>query len=244
MAFFYDNFSVVSFLLIWIPTVLLLRRYSGRIGKVKFWIIVTIPIVYYIVPLTADQFGMVDNMRLEYGQQFDLYYNLFFGPYKQVGGLLFGLIFWIMASNIRRKNLQVYLRTAGAGMVLLFGSTVIHGLTYIVTPPFGLITISYMGLASYMLSIGILSSTKILAKDSVIRKELYQAAGDKIDFMQNLSLAEMEKSMEKSIKPVLSKMNTLEQNDFQSIDEKEDLKDMIRQVIDEVNARKKQNTEI
>ena len=42
---------------------------------------------------------------------------------------------------------------SGIGMTLLFGFTVIHGLSYILAPPFGLITLSFMslGFISYQL---------------------------------------------------------------------------------------------
>ena len=60
---------------------------------------------------------------------------------------------------------------SGIGMTLLFGSTVIHGLSYILAPPFGLITLSFMGLGSYILSIGIFTSSRELARDSVVRRE-------------------------------------------------------------------------
>ena len=61
---------------------------------------------------------------------------------------------------------------SGIGMTLLFGSTVIHGLSYILAPPFGLITLSFMSLGSYILSIGIFTSSRELARDAVVRREL------------------------------------------------------------------------
>ena len=61
---------------------------------------------------------------------------------------------------------------SGIGMTLLFGFTVIHGLSYILAPPFGLITLSFMSLGSYILSIGIFTSSRELARDAVVRREL------------------------------------------------------------------------
>ena len=40
--------SVTSFLAMWGATVLLLRHYSKRLGSIKYWIIVTIPLVYFL----------------------------------------------------------------------------------------------------------------------------------------------------------------------------------------------------
>ena len=82
---------------------------------------------------------------------------------------------------------------SGVGMTLLYSSTVIHGLSYIVAPPFGLVTISFLDLASYMLSIGIVASSKELARDAAVRRELSQIAGKLLSILRNIGAAEMEK---------------------------------------------------
>ena len=40
--------SVFSFILMWAATVFLLRNYSSRLGKIKYWILVTIPLAYFL----------------------------------------------------------------------------------------------------------------------------------------------------------------------------------------------------
>ena len=177
LAQIYDYISIASFVFAWIPTVMLLKTYSLRFGKSKYWILVTIPIAYFIFPFLFDELGIFDDLRLEYGRQFNLVYNIFFSPYRQVGGLLFGFAFFMTAMKIKRKDLRGLVMCSGIGMTLLFGSTVIHGLSYILAPPFGLITLSFMGLGSYTLSIGIFTSSRELARDSVVRRELSRIAG-------------------------------------------------------------------
>ena len=44
----YVSSTIISFLAMWGATVLLLRHYSSRVGKVKYWIIVTIPLAYFL----------------------------------------------------------------------------------------------------------------------------------------------------------------------------------------------------
>jgi hypothetical protein len=43
----YTYLSLLSFVCIWIPSVMLLRAYSLRIGKIKYWVLVTIPLLYF-----------------------------------------------------------------------------------------------------------------------------------------------------------------------------------------------------
>ena len=235
----FDFSSGLAFLLIWIPTVIQLRTYSLRIGRAKYWIIVAIPIAFYFFPLIEEEIGVLDGLRFEYGRDFNLGYIILFSPYKQVGGLLFGLVFWITAQRIKRRDLKTMLQIAGTGMVLLFGSTVLHGLTYIVAPPFGIITIGFMGIASYMLMIGIFSSAREVANDTVIRRELYRSVDDHYGLIRNTSLAEMERIIEKNVRPLLDKVRDQQEEALSVEYEKEDLDEMIREVINEVHSFKR-----
>ena len=40
--------SVMSFILTWVATALLLHHYSRRFGRVKYWVIVSLPLVYFL----------------------------------------------------------------------------------------------------------------------------------------------------------------------------------------------------
>ena len=243
-AILYDYTSVLSFLCIWIPTVMQLRAYSVRFGKIRYWIMVAIPLGYYFFPIMDDEFDFLQALRIEYGREFNIPYILLFSPYKQVGGLLFGIVFWVMAVKIKRRNLQIMLKTAGAGMMLLFGSTVLHGLTYIVSPPFGIITISFTGIASYMILVGIFYSSKELARDALVRREMYRIVGTNTSILRSMSLAEMERKLEKDIRPILGKIRATEQ-EFPSSSvtqedvQQEDVEEMVREVLDEVNSLRK-----
>ena len=45
--------SVISFVLTWIATVLLLHSYSRRLGRARYWILVCIPLVFFFEPISA-----------------------------------------------------------------------------------------------------------------------------------------------------------------------------------------------
>ena len=235
----YDYLSIASFVFAWIPTVILLKTYALRFGKAKYWLLVTIPIAYFILPFLLDELGTLDYLRLEYGRQFNLVYNIFFSPYRQVGGLLFGIAFFITAIKIKRKDLRALVMISGIGMTLLYSSTVIHGISYIVAPPFGLVTVSFLGLASYMLAIGIVASSKELARDALVRRDLHKFAGEQMLLFKKIGAAEMEKALIKRIKPIIDKTKTAEESNLQFDMVQEDYKDMIKEVLDEIKASSK-----
>ena len=51
-----------------------------------------IAIAFYFFPLIEEEIKDMDGLRFEYGRDFNLGYIILFSPYKQVGGLLFGLV--------------------------------------------------------------------------------------------------------------------------------------------------------
>ena len=50
---FYVIFSIASFITTWVATALLLRHYSLRLGKLKYWIVVSLPLVYFLLQFVA-----------------------------------------------------------------------------------------------------------------------------------------------------------------------------------------------
>jgi hypothetical protein len=234
----YDYSSIIAFFLLWVSNVAQLRGYSVHLGELKYWILVIAPIFFYVFPLAVDETDILDSLRLEYGGQFNLLYTIVFSPYKQVGGLLFGITFWITSLKITRKTLRRTLQMAGAGMILLFGSAILHGLSYVVAPPFGLVTMSYLGLASYMLSTGIYLSSRELARDTVVRRELYRIMGEQYGLLRSTSSAEIERKLKNSVQPILAKIRAEEHDSIQTTNE-DDAKEIIEQFFKELQSIKK-----
>lgn len=233
----YDYMSIASFVSIFIPTVMLMKSYSKKLGKILYWTLVIIPLLYFLFPFLANELDIFEKTQLEQGNQFSLIYTIFISPYKQVGGILFGLVFLTTAMKVRRENLRKLMMIASTGMTLLFGSIVLHGMTYIVTPPFGLITLSVMGLGSYMLLMGLLISSKEIANDALIRHELHQIAEEQLHLIRNLGQTELERVMLKKCKPIIDKLVTVEENQQVLFDE-EHYKKMIKEVLTELKSRK------
>lgn len=237
----YTYLSFVSFVCIWIPSVILLKTYSHRIGKIKYWVFVVIPLAYFFFPVFLQEIGLYSELLLEYGTQFSLLFYIVFSPYKQIGGLLFGIVFWLTASRISRPNLKALLQIAGIGMILLFGSTVLHGLAFIVAPPFGLITVSFVGLASFMLLSGIYLSATQLSRDTAVRKELYKITEEQLGLFGRISIAEINKTLEDRVRTVLQKSQPIEKEESPSLEtelEESDYKRFIDEAMKEIKSVK------
>ena len=230
--------SVISFISTWIPSVILLRNYSRNMGKLRYWILASVPLIYFILPFLINELALFDNLLLEYGIQFNMIYYMIFGAYKQVGGLLFGIVFWVIAYKVKRIYLKRVLEMAGMGLTILFGSAVLHGLAYIVAPPFGLVTISFMGLGSYMLMMGLFSTAIILSRDTVIRQEIFKLAGEKKGLLDSIGVAELSDNLEDRITVILDKTKDLRTDPFELLPKEVDYKKYLEEVLTELKSEK------
>ena len=187
--------SILSFILIWIATVLLLRHYSSRLGKIKYWIVVSIPLVYFLSqfqPLFLDLFA---TYRLSDPFVFGIVYTLIFSASKPVGGVLFGIAFWGIARSIRRSAVRDYMFISAYGIILLFTSNQAAVLVTAPYPPFGLVTISFIGLSSYLMLVGVYSSAISVAQDVNLRKSIRKTVESQSNFLDNIGTSQMEQEI-------------------------------------------------
>jgi hypothetical protein len=197
-----------------------------------------LPLLYFILPYLSNELALFDNLLLEYGMQFNMIYYMIFGAYKQVGGLLFGIVFWVIAYKVERIYLKKVLEIAGTGMTILFGSAVLHGLAYIVAPPFGLVTISFMGLGSYMLMMGVFSTSILLSRDAVIRREIFKIAGERKGLLESIGVAELSLGLEDRITAILDKTKDLRTDTLELLPKEVDYKKYVEEVLTELKSNK------
>jgi hypothetical protein len=232
--------SVIAFILTWIATILLLHSYSRKIGRAKYWILVSIPLVYF---LSQFQFVFVDiftSFRISDPIIFGIVFTLFFNATTPVGGALFGVAFWSVARNINRNAVKQYMMISAYGMMLLFSSNQVSGLTLVPYPPFGLVTVSFFGLASFLVFVGIYSSAISVAQDSKLRKSIRGFAIEETKLLDSIGTAQMEREIEKKVIG-LTKINQnrmAKETGIQSSLSEDDIKGYLKQVIQEVQKQK------
>ncbi|MGI0001695.1 MAG: hypothetical protein ACRD42_01285, partial [Nitrososphaeraceae archaeon] len=167
--------SVFSFILMWAATVFLLRNYSSRLGKIKYWILVTIPLAYFLGQFQSIFLYTFTEFRTSEPVLFGIVYNVIFSAIKPVGALLFGLGFWSVSKSVHNKAVKDYMMISAYGVSLLFTANQPLGLVFAPYPPFGLVTICFMGLASYLFYLGIYSASISVSEDSKLRQSIRKA---------------------------------------------------------------------
>jgi hypothetical protein len=202
----YNVTSVLAFISMWFASVLLLRNYSTKIGRAKFWLIVSIPLIYFLSQFQVAFVNIFTTFRLLDPDLFFRVFMISFSITKPVGGLLFGIAFWSIAKSIPYTKVKDYLKVSALGIILLFISNQVAGLTVLPYPPFGLATISFMGFSSYLLFIGIYYSAVAVAGDSKIRTSIKKSVEQQIMFLGRIGTSQMEQEIHGKIKNLTTKL--------------------------------------
>jgi hypothetical protein len=235
IAFIYGLGNYVLPLLIilsWILTVLLLKTYIHKIGKKKFWLIVSIPLLYQLFSFVVRDSNLVSDpalVEIFYSQQFQFLFAISY----QVSGSFFAIALLGVARKMKQKGMKNYLIISSIGIICLFSSVQPGMPFYAAYPPFGLVTLLFLGLSSYLLLIGILGCAANVSRDKELRREIYKGLVES-DMFKNIGMAEMQLEMEKKVLPLVSKtddMRGMEPNE-------EDVKTMINDVLNELYSKR------
>jgi hypothetical protein len=229
----FDILSLFSFLLMWIATAILLRQYRDKMGRIKYFSLMCIPLLYYIFPF-QNYFGdTLFSMLQSSPVFFSALYILIFSATKQVGALLFGLSFWTASSLVHDERIRKSLLTSSIGIVILFGSVQIKSLQYHVYPPYGLVTEAFLPIGSYLLFVGIFISAKHISRDTQVRKEFYKSASSQLTLLKTIGVSQMEKELEGQVKSLEKHFKPSERIDEPDLGD-DDIKEILHEVLNEL----------
>jgi hypothetical protein len=232
----FDILSLSSFLLMWIATAVLLSQYRYKMGRIKYFSLISIPLLYYIFPF-QNYFGDAFLSTLQsFPVFFSLIYVLIFSATKQVGALVFGLSFWTASSLVHDERIRNSLLITSVGIVILFGSINIASLQYHVYPPYGLVTETFIPLGAYLLFVGILTSAKHISRDSELRKAFYKSAASQLTLLKAIGVSQMEKELEEETKSLEKHFGLSEREEdyLQERLEEENAKQILHDVLNEL----------
>src|SRR5918993_467289 len=176
----YDITSIISFIAVWFVTTFILKQYSHNIGKIKYWILVSVPLIVFMTKYEIILYYLLKDpaileifYSIRLNSILDQIISTFLNSNLQIGGIFFAISFLVIVKKIPKGHRIVNsLIISLIGMMFLFGSKDISELILPSYPPVGIVAISFLGLASYLLLVGIYSSATIAARDITLRKYL------------------------------------------------------------------------
>jgi hypothetical protein len=192
----FSTLNIASFLLLWGATLLLLHHYSRRVGTIKLWSVLVIPLASFL----SIFFILTPNVSTLAPPDGSMVYVIIFG-YTLPGlasGILFGIPFWLIARATGHRELREYMNIAACGLVLLAvsGSASVAHAPY---PPFGLVTVSFVGASSFLILAGLYSSVISISEDTKLRQIIRKTAIEETKLLDSIGSAQLEKEISKKV---------------------------------------------
>ena len=172
----YEISAAISFIIIWIASILLTKQYAQKIGKIKYSITLSIPMIYFLFqysPLLLEQIGTLSSLLMAEGSLFLYFYNFVLNTVSIGTGLLFGISFYILSRSLVYDYLKYYLIICGTAVMIIFSSGISTILILAPYPAWAIVSLSFILPASFLLLIGLDSATYYIASDTLIRRFLY-----------------------------------------------------------------------
>lgn len=246
----YDITSFFSFVLAWLATVLMLKEYSKRINRLVYWFVVTLPLVFFLsryelalyyfaseqggdilasITVNSDIYGYKTLETL-------LNHNL------QLGGVFFGIAFLTIATKLTGRGQQrKALILTGIGIMFLFASKDISTLIISSYPPLGAVSIAFIGLASYMVYLGIYSAASLTARDKKLRRDLRQKVENNVMLLKSIATSQDELDIEKNVKHLMNLSTQWQEQNKQHEMTPEEIREIAKDVILEVKMSKRKS---
>jgi hypothetical protein len=227
-----DITSILSFVSVWIASAILLSTYSRRIGKIRYWTIISIPLIYFLFPFEKNVVDIFRSLVVSSPVLYGVLNVTIFSATKQIGALLFSLAFLTASALVTKHEMQKYLLISAIGIAILYGSIEIDTLLFATYPPFGVVTVSFIPMGSYLLFTGILLSATLVARDKELRKEFHNVAMSQLGLLKTIGVTEMEKQLMKTYKSVDKQTRSLEKD---SRFEKDEIREALHGLVDEMD---------
>ena len=234
--------SVFSFVFAWIASSIMLKEYSNKVGgKIRYWIIISIPLVFYI-----SQFFVRANSQIIFEltsniTSLSITLTIIFIFSKLIGGLLFGIPFWIIAKTIHNFTIKTSMTIAGFGFIFLFLTNQAHGIVVTPFPPFGITTSLFFGVSSFLVLVGLYSSAiyisenrdiRRIIRDDILKYNLLSQISNR--FIEDKTINYINQIRKSSKNELFVDYNRLFLND-------KDIKQYVKDVVDEISKKNYNN---
>jgi hypothetical protein len=225
--------STAAYILTWISTVILLRPYMNKIGRFKFWGIMGFAFVYlisyplyilgFLSPTGETDIEIMNNILL-------------ISTASIFAGLVFGAAFLSIARTLRKGTaIRHYLIVAAYGMFIFYlaGSATVSQTAY---PPFGLVSVGFTGLSTYLIYVGLYSSAVTLSQDLTLRKTIRKSVLEQSKLLDSIATAQMEKDLQTCVLTIAQKTSheMKENSGIETSLTEDDLRDYMSVVMDEL----------
>jgi hypothetical protein len=235
----YTVTSFLSFIGLWAATIFSLRDYSRSIGRIKFWLAVSLPILYFLSQSEFIFGPFILSHRFLDPITFFRIYTISFASTKLVGGILFAIPYYLVSRKINDPKVKNYLKLTSIGFILLFLSMQVFSLPLLPYPPFGIIAICFLGLSSYLILVGIYGSAISVSEDSMLRKSIRKLVVKETELVDTFATAQMEQEIQTKVVETTKRLSRymIQETGIESSLKEEDIKKYCKEVLAEIKRK-------
>lgn len=241
----YDSavFIILTVALLWVSSILMLHKYSQSLGKIKFWSIMTIPLVFFVISPTGLLFAYLPAILGTTGSDIPLHVTMVYTIVPGVlGGFLFAAPFLVIAKHIPPNNsiLKEYLILAAWGFIL-FNVTTSGNVLNAAYPPFGFSNVMLEVTASYLILVGLYCTAISISGDTKLRQLIRRSFLDESKLLDSIGSAHMQQETIRKITNIAKEQQQIltEQTGVESSVDENDMKQYLEEAIKEVQRQKK-----
>ena len=220
--------------------VILLHKYSEKLGRAKFWTMMGIPILFYIAQVIVVLLIPYLHLFDITSTSFIFYYRIVFTVSSTVGGILFGVPYLVISKKmINVPSVRNYINLTGIGFILFFvaGSATVYHTPY---PPYGLATVALIGISSYFIFLG----SVLFQRSLYLKMPKYQQLRKYVQewpFLSDMGSAEVQEKILLMTNSIRN--NFVEEFGIEPSISADDTKKYLNEVLSEIKTLKKSFTD-
>jgi hypothetical protein len=233
----YQMSSLAAYILTWIGSVKLLYQNLRRIGRLKFWCMMIISLIYYNISFPLFVLGYFDPVNDENA----LLNILIFSFGGIISGIIFSISFLYVARTLNTNSVirtQLILTAYGFLLFYITGSATAAQAAY---PPFGLISISLIGLSCYLIYSGLCSAAQIVSQDLALLRSIKKSITEQANFLGSIGTAHRNKELESRVLTIAKNLeNEIEEaSGVEPSMTEPEIVDYVQYVMNEIHKNKK-----
>ncbi|MDF0679693.1 MAG: hypothetical protein P0116_01875 [Candidatus Nitrosocosmicus sp.] len=156
-----------------------------------------------------------------------------------ISGIIFGISFLYVARSLKANSVirtQLILTAYGFLLFYITGSATAAQAAY---PPFGLISVSLIGLSCYLIYSGLCSAAQIVSQDLVLLRSIKNSVTEQANFLGSIGTAHRNKELESRVLTVAKNL----ENEMEEASEVEpsmtetEIVDYIQYVMNEIHKK-------
>lgn len=228
---------IFSFITAWFAAATILSHYIRKIGKGKYWIIMIVPLVFFLAQFTSSVANFLSPILKLDSFTIARWTTIIVTASKPIAGFMLAFQFWAIARVTSKSNIRFYFIISGFGFLLLFTCNQAILMSITPYPPFGLATVTIMGISAYLVVLGVYTSSISVSSDLELRNTMRRFARTEGKLIHSIASMENEKELENKVKELIRSklLQTEEKTGIESTFDENDVAEYMQEVVKEIN---------